>query len=262
MLIRLVLIFYAGVVWTRAGEEEDKRDYHYSAFLQKAEAGDAEAQYLLGRDFWSGENGHPENKQEGLKWMTRSAENGEGEAMMFLAVVFRKGDELVKRDIDRSIHWATQAAMRGLTVGAELSLKLFQQRAGQRETEEDKLKDLKLAFKWAKRCAKDDSSFCQNELAKAYRQGLIVGKNYKKAVYWYRRIAEEMRGDGQKHEIDTRAAALNNLGIMYASGMGTAKNTVQALEFFNRAAAMGHKDARAAAAYLENQSSENDAEEL
>ncbi|MGR3218297.1 MAG: tetratricopeptide repeat protein, partial [Candidatus Anammoxibacter sp.] len=60
----------------------------------------------------------------------------------------------------------------------------------------------------------------QYHLAVKYYYGRGVAQDYKKAVYWYRKAAEQ--GD---------AMAQNSLGEMYESGLGVERNYVEAYKW-------------------------------
>ena len=54
--------------------------------LQKAQAGDPEAQYKLAGLYLSGEYGFPQDKQTAVDWYTKAARRGSKEALIMLAV--------------------------------------------------------------------------------------------------------------------------------------------------------------------------------
>jgi TPR repeat protein len=58
-----------------------------------------------------------------------------------------------------------------------------------------------------------------------YEHGLGVGKDYKKALEWFRKAADQ-----------GYAVAQCNLGFMYANGFGVEKNDEKALEWCRKAA--------------------------
>jgi len=65
-----------------------------------------------------------------------------------------------------------------------------------------------------------------------YANGEGVIQDYKQAVKWYRKAAEQ--GD---------ATAQYNLGVMYDNGRGVPKDYVMAHMYWNIAAVSGYKDA-------------------
>jgi hypothetical protein len=66
-----------------------------------------------------------------------------------------------------------------------------------------------------------------------YEHGEGVPQNYKEAIYWYRKAAEQ--GDADAHK---------KLGLMYVEGLGVIKDYVEAYTWWNVAAAQGVEGAR------------------
>lgn len=73
----------------------------------------------------------------------------------------------------------------------------------------------------------------QNKLGRNYQNGIGVSQNYKKAVYWYRKAADQGYADGQ-----------NNMGWMYQKGLGVKKDLGRALYWYRKAADQGYSIAR------------------
>jgi TPR repeat protein len=68
-----------------------------------------------------------------------------------------------------------------------------------------------------------------------YENGHGVDVNYKKAIEWYEKAAEQ--GD---------AKAQYNLGVLYRQGQGVDKSDSSAMRWFTKAAAQGLETAKAA----------------
>ncbi len=73
----------------------------------------------------------------------------------------------------------------------------------------------------------------QNNLGVMYDNGQGVPQDYKKAVEWYARAADQGHAMGQA-----------NLGVMYANGQGVPQDYVQAYKWFNISATQGNEMAR------------------
>jgi TPR repeat protein len=69
----------------------------------------------------------------------------------------------------------------------------------------------------------------QVNLGNRYAFGRGVARDPERALYWYRRAAEQ--GD---------ASAQNNLGVMYANGQGVRQDDAQAVHWYRLAAEQGH----------------------
>ena len=90
-----------------------RKDYEvaYQLALPAAGAGDANAQYLLGMQFWRG-RGVMRNDAEALLWFARAAEQNHGDAMTDLAAMYRLG-EGVEKDTRRAFALSMKAAEMG-----------------------------------------------------------------------------------------------------------------------------------------------------
>jgi TPR repeat protein len=93
-------------------------------------------------------------------------------------------------------------------------------------------KDYKEAVKWHRKAAEQGLADSHYELGALYATGLGVSRDYKEAVYWYRKAAEQGLAD-----------AHYELGVMYANGRGVIKDYVYAHMWSNIAAAYGNTDA-------------------
>lgn len=81
--------------------------------------------------------------------------------------------------------------------------------------------------------AEEGRAWAQSDLGSLYEDGLVLGRDYGEAVYWYRSAAEQGYPGAQ-----------TNLGIMYARGRGVAASRRTAVEWFQRAAKQGDIAAR------------------
>ena len=90
-----------------------RKDYEvaYQLALPAAVAGDANAQYLLGMQFWRG-RGVMRNDAEAAQWFARAAEQNHGDAMTDLAAMYRLG-EGVEKDTRRAFALSMKAAEMG-----------------------------------------------------------------------------------------------------------------------------------------------------
>ena len=90
-----------------------RKDYEtaYQLALPAAQAGDANAQYLLGLQLWRG-RGVVRNDAEAARWFTSAAEQNHAEAMTDLAAMYRQG-EGVEQDARRAFSLSTKAADMG-----------------------------------------------------------------------------------------------------------------------------------------------------
>lgn len=76
--------------------------------------------------------------------------------------------------------------------------------------------------------ADDNRAWAQSDLGSLYEDGLVLARNFDKAVAWYRSAAEQGYPGAQ-----------TNLGMMYARGRGVNVNRKIAIEWFKKAAKQG-----------------------
>ena len=79
--------------------------------LEKAAAGDAEAQFALGLMYYDGERVE-KNAEEATEWWRMAAENGYAKAQFTVGVAYYRGDG-VAQDKEEGIKWLRTAAQHG-----------------------------------------------------------------------------------------------------------------------------------------------------
>ncbi len=94
------------------------------------------------------------------------------------------------------------------------------------------LKDYKKAVKWYTKAAEQGDARSQNNLALMYANGQGVPQDYKQAVKWYTKAAEQ--GD---------ALSQFNLAFMYDNGQGVMQSKKKSYIWNAIAAANGNEDA-------------------
>lgn len=92
--------------------------------------------------------------------------------------------------------------------------------------------DYKQAVYWYEKAANQGNIDAQFNLGVCYDNGSGVSQDSEKAVYWYKKAA----GQGN-------AAAQYNLGVLYEKGQGMLKNKEKAIEWYEKAASLGEADA-------------------
>lgn len=81
--------------------------------------------------------------------------------------------------------------------------------------------------------ADDNRAWAQSDLGSLYEDGLVLARDFRQAVAWYRSAAEQGYPGAQ-----------TNLGIMYARGRGVNANKQTAIEWFQKAADQGDNAAQ------------------
>jgi len=93
--------------------------------------------------------------------------------------------------------------------------------------------DFKEAVKWYQKAADQGFATAQSNLGFMYRQGQGVEQDFKEAVKSYQKAVNQ--GDAQ---------AQSNLGLMYEEGQGVEQNNVIAYAWWNIAATNGEENAK------------------
>ncbi len=82
------------------------------ALTQRAQSGDAQAQYLLAESYYRGE-GAKRDYRTALKWYRQAADNGNADAQYQLGYLHQHGPDLVKKDDRQAFEWYLKAAEQG-----------------------------------------------------------------------------------------------------------------------------------------------------
>ena len=89
-------------------------------------------------------------------------------------------------------------------------------------------KDLTKAIYWYRKAANQGYAMAQYNLGVCYANGRGVAQDYTEAVKWYRKAAEQGYADAQ-----------NNLGRLYENGRGVAQDYTEAVKWYRKAAEQG-----------------------
>ena len=231
------LLFGVGLGLVLAGQalhaRQSEADRQAMAQLRaKAEAGDAQAQFELGKTFRLGNLGVATNCVEAVKWFRQAAEQGLAPAQYNLGVQYSNGEGVTK-DQAKAANCYRKAAEQN-DAAAQYNLGVcYKDGLGV-------AKDYVEAMKWWRKAAAQDHAMAQHNLGNSYRDGQGVAKDYAEAVKWYRKAAEQ-----------NFAPAQNDLGVCHANGLGLTKDHVEAYKWWLLAAAQGDELARNAMPKLE-----------
>ena len=211
-----------------------------------AEAGNANAQYLIAIFYTEKEYREKEDYQKYLYWLRKSAENGNTKAWYYLAMDGNKKKESFKyclksaeignisaqnllgnfylsgigckKDIQKAIYWYKKSAEKGDDLAQESIGYLYEKGIGFP-------KDYQKAFNYYKKSAEQGNEFAQYSLGYFYEKGRGCQQDYKKALYWYKKSAE-----------DDNILAEYKIGYFYEKGKGCKKNLDKALEYYQKTA--------------------------
>ncbi len=181
----------------------------------RAEQGDAEAQYKLGISYRDGK-GVLRNLNNALSWWTKSAEQGYARAQYELGLYYHYNDD--DKDYEKSAEWYRKAAEQGLDTAQYLLGLCYGIGEGVEQ-------DYKKAFEWYKKSAEQGYAEAQNALGEYYYAGCGTEKDAEKAVTWWMKSAEQNYAEAQ-----------NALGVYYYEGCGTEKDTEKAVTWWMKSA--------------------------
>ena len=94
-------------------------------------------------------------------------------------------------------------------------------------------KDYKKAVKWYRKSANQGNAIAQNNLGVIYRNGYGVEHDYQEAVNWYRKSAEQ-----------GNAKAQYNLGVYYDNGEGVEQDYEEAVNWYKKSGEQGNATAQ------------------
>ena len=238
-----------------------------AAYKAKADAGDAEAQYLYSSALANG-RGVAEDKPQAFAYAKKAAEQGYERVLRRVGLGYKEGWGVESNAVKaadcfaRFVKWATEAAEKG-DANAQCNLgwcyeggdgvesnmteavKWYRKAAEQGDvrgqislgrcyaTGRGVEKDLSETVKWMHKAAEQGDSEAQRVLGHHYATGMGVKGDMVKAVKWYRKAAEQGDADAQLV-----------LGGRYAEGEGVKKDMAEAVKWFRKAAEQGYADAQ------------------
>ena len=192
----------------------------------KAEKGDAQSQYELGRAFGKGSLGVAKDEAAAVRWYRKAADQNHALAQINLGACYASG-EGVPKDAVEAVKWYRKAADQN---HAEAQCRLGGCYALGQGVADDEVE----AIKWFRKAAEQNHPFAQFLLGYYYANGQGVAKDEAEAVKWYRKAAEQ-----------NDAQAQFNLGGCYAYGQGVAKDGAEAVRLYRKAAEQNLASAQA-----------------
>ena len=207
-----------------ANEQESEEVQRFKATREKAEQGDARAQYGLGKMYLDGYS-VSKNDEEAAKWMQEAAEQGDAEAQFLLAGMYAKGEGVPPNYVE-AVKWSGKARKAAEEGDAETQFKM-----GVRY---HKIKDYVEGAKWYRKAAEQGHAKAQDKLGCMYANGEGVSQDYDKAAKW---LWKGVQGEDVSPQVKKVMIAL-----MYNKGKGVLKNDVEAYAWFLLAKANGHEE--------------------
>lgn len=118
-------------------------------------------------------------------------------------------------------------------------------------------RDMRKSFYWTKEAAIHGHIWDYERLAAWYESGIGCAKNYKKALFWFKKICK-LPEDRRINCCSNYGAILYRLGYYYLYGLGDKKDLERSYDYFSKSAAEGYDLANDALIYFkENKIIEN-----
>ncbi|CAE8583910.1 unnamed protein product [Polarella glacialis] len=230
------LLFLIAV--SRASEEEDIEAHRKLA--SSAKEGDVVAQFLLGQDYFWGQNGVKKDEETGLGLIIQAADGQDKGAQEMAGILYIQGhSDLIKKNVRKGVEYAEAAATQGSVKSMEALGKAFYNGTGlEHMREEGRMEN---SVRWYLAGAREGSLIAQADLADMYRLGKGTKQDYKKAIEWYQKVAANMdkvalasnpNSPPARANMTAVSKSMNNLGSMFAQGMGATKDFDKAISYF------------------------------
>jgi len=200
------------------------------SLLEKAQAGDAEAEYEIGWAYFTGK-GVSVDYQEAARWLRQSAAQGVPDAEFALGYFYEHGKGL-RKDDSQAVRYYSAAAKQGHSIAENNLASMYQHGQGVH-------KDLRAAARWYQRAAEQGNVVAQCNLASIYFRGEGLARDYSQAATWFHSAAE--RG---------YAPAQENFAWMSYTGTGLPLDYAEAAKWTQAAAKQGFARAQLDLAYL------------
>ena len=143
--------------------------------IQKAEQGDADAQFNLGLMYGNGK-GVPQDYKQAAYWLKKSAEQGDATAQGNLGIMYDNGNG-VPQDYKQAVYWFKKSAEQGEARAQAKLGSMYHNGKGVPQ-------DYKQAAYWWKKSAEQGDGFAQHFLGGLYYNGQGVPQNYVRAYVW------------------------------------------------------------------------------
>ena len=204
-------------------------------FISKANTGDAEAQYKLGRSFYLGLNEDPDYNKA-ISWFKQSAEQGNIEATYNLGLCYYNGQG-VEQNYDTAISYFKKAAEKGHAMAQFKYAICLHNGFGNQG------KNIDEAIKWYESAASQDIIMAKNNVAGIYL--FYDPTNYTIGTSDVNEVGfPQFYDKGLKYLKECEAAGIGEsyiyLGHVYFNGIGVSNDGQKAFEYYKRAIDNGY----------------------
>ena len=190
---------------------------HYDGILALAEAGDAEAMFIIACYYSNGFYVNQDNNKQ-IAWLSKSADAGYANAQWRLGYKYEYGEDIIK-DIDKALELYRASADQGDSEA--------QWRLGDLYIDIGVTQDFKKALELYEKSVLQGNSHAKSCLAYLYHFELGVKKDIDKALELYMQAAEKENDD----------MALCNIGVIFEDEKN---DPVSAKYWYERGTKLGH----------------------
>jgi TonB family protein len=195
--------------------ENENYEKAFDHLMPVAEEGDAQAQFLLGEMYRSG-NGASTNFGKAADWYRKAADQGHVEAQFELARMRSRGQAHSSSD-EETVRLYRAAALQGHVQAQHTLGNLYDEGDGAPQ-------DTAMAFRFFQLCAAQGDADCKAHVGWMYAEGRGVETDAQRAVRWLR---ESVIGGDPYGEY--------YLALMYLDGRGLPQDTAEAIRLLERA---------------------------
>ncbi len=186
----------------------DKKDYTaaYKCFQVAAEAGNAEAQNLMGFCYENGQ-GVAKDYTESVKWYRKAAEQGYAFGQSNLGICYNIGQGVAK-DYTEAVKWFRKSAEQG-NASAQNNL------GNSYEKGQGVAQDYAEAAQWYRKSAEQGYVYALYNLGRCYEYGMGVTQNHNDAMNWYSKAADKGHKEAkEKIRISISTATVDDNSIV------------------------------------------------
>jgi hypothetical protein len=251
ILLTAVIILDCSIKSFAQNKSEPEIEKYSPELKEKAESGDAEAQYKLGRCYYFG-CGITKNQEEAFQWYMKSAQKGNSFGQAAVGASYAGGLGIEKNE-NAAFEWMKKSAEQGNTE-AEYALGVFYYNA--KGTKKDEIE----ANKWLQKAADNGHQMAvstlkqlnerpllpySDELLKKAEMGDAVAQFNIADCFFYGKGVPADKAQGIKWL--TKAAdsgdAISqfNLGVVYLQGLGVEKDVTKGTALLQKASAQGNE---------------------
>lgn len=153
---------------------------------ERAQKGDAQAQYELGLLYQKGESSLKADTQSAIDWLKDSAKTGLEKADKSLNNLYANRDNIADMLQDKADK-AGELFDQGVTAGKDLWNQMMNSGVA---------KDTEKAVEWITKAASAGNAAAQNKLGEMYLNGTGVQKDKQAAASWFKKACDNGNADG------------------------------------------------------------------